>query len=1665
MFIYKRATDYKTNLCIPLVALLWKYLHMRAHRYCHTFWEIYGGLSVFLILLFIYQTTLEGHIGNKMINRPNNTDYLTRVFYRPSNNFTDSLMRRVQKYLNDNESAVYPKQQWEFDYTISPLDLNLLNASSCGIVEVHFKNNETFSPNLDYTIRANSIHVKNTLNKGFNSFFLSFTRSEEVGPQHLGTLQWAIDRAYIQQLTAQNISQMVQMIEIPKYISEELKSLHKFIIICTIVAPLPFFLSYAAGLIEERRSGLRELMKLSGVCPDVLRFSHILETTLVGILYSLPVTFILKITTEPILPHSNFFLMALTILQHFINTMAFAFITTALCQDWHLADFLGFLLYMSTFILDFIWYSYKEYTFMVYLICCVLPHAPIYLYWDEVLYLETIGKGSQFANMYKKHSNNCMSVSRVWLFFYIQLAVITTVAWYLDLVKPGHYGVGKKWNFLFKMSFWYNKKVRRIILPPSYLERKRESKYFEKGPRKAEMAIQVYNVAKIFRENEGKSEVVALNGVTFDCYRGEVTMVLGPNGAGKTTLMLIVAGMIAATKGTVYVNGMDVAHKVMELREDVGLCMQENICFRHLTVRENITFFRKLKRKPKEGFTVDQLLKKLKLSDVADHYSKQLSSGTCRCLQVACVLAGDANVLVLDEPTSSMDMDIRHRLWDLIMVLRGQKTILMTTSCLEEANVLGDRIVILNNGELKCHGTPTFLKNAIGTSFNLSITTRDSTHIADVKEIVESVITEPNSTIHGTQRITFSLPCKEFRKYPELFRALEAKKTAFGIDRMDVGMFMEEVFSNFIEASEREYIRNDTDTTFRHFTVKKYAGVQLTLRQIKLLQMRVFEYFFAKKYQFLVLRVVVPILCIIIITLTTNHVLRFDKIFSHHISSPTADKPKQLLYNVGPFRRSAVYSGMDHFPGVQPLFSVDIDRDFRDPTAGYLNDETVGFKITDNYTKIFHPLSPLRSTQSVNMFSNLYMAIFLPYLKNSIRTTYEPLLDLKAGVVKVPKSTFLCLKWTSWVTFLAILPLTPIIILCIKERKCGVRDNHMMAGCSPFIHWLSKLLAHMIVFMIVIIIPVLVIAVLLDFDRTFQQPRYLGSVFAMLLMFGLAFLAQLYLLSFILHESLAISQIYITSIFFGIVFPVLLAVLEPSWRSSMYLAMPYFMLEASGRISPLFAFGVGLGRLTLQARLNTYCSLNKRLCPNLLIDDDSFDSEKCCKSASMEPFPYLTTYESGLFDFINLIVHFMLFGILVILLEYRIPQYAYEQFSLVNYKAPEQVFNDENVRREKNYVQTMIRTKNYEENILVVNNIHKEYALEVKKKQRRNAVRGVSFATKLGECFAILGPQATGKSSVINMIAGNLVMTRGKSLIQGQHIRVNRLQYVHKISLTSHARGLDDFMTGHQNLMFIARLQGYSWNKAHRMSVMALRYMGLHANDTVVSAYSSGCRRRLSLCNTMIQAPTVAFLDEPMREMDEFCKPLVAKALQRLMAEPASVVVALTSVDWRLLQPVITRIAIMSKGQFAAIGPADEILQSIAKGYTARIKLRLVTAYRKDRYRIFAEDDESSESESEDDSLNLHTETSLEYAQRVVDYKAEFLNMFSNSRLTAEHLSMLYFYIEDDNNTQLYSELFAKLQEFKEKFDDVVEDYYLSVTTMEDVFWRLEHEQNTENVV
>ncbi len=201
----------------------------------------------------------------------------------------------------------------------------------------------------------------------------------------------------------------------------------------------------------------------------------------------------------------------------------------------------------------------------------------------------------------------------------------------------------------------------------------------------------------------------ALCGLNLSLEKGKVTALLGPNGAGKTTAVSIMLGLIKATSGTVTINGLAAGHK--QLKEMLGAMLQDSPIMDGLTVRETISLTRQYYKKP---LSIDRLLQISGLEKEASKRASTLSGGQRRRLAFAVALAGDPDVIVLDEPTVGMDVDSRVRFWEVIRTFaHSGKTILLTTHYLEEADTIADRIVVIAQGELIAEGTPEQLKSSM----------------------------------------------------------------------------------------------------------------------------------------------------------------------------------------------------------------------------------------------------------------------------------------------------------------------------------------------------------------------------------------------------------------------------------------------------------------------------------------------------------------------------------------------------------------------------------------------------------------------------------------------------------------------------------------------------------------------------------------------------------------------------------------------------------------------------------------------------------------------------------------------------------------------------------------------------------------------------------------
>ena len=212
-------------------------------------------------------------------------------------------------------------------------------------------------------------------------------------------------------------------------------------------------------------------------------------------------------------------------------------------------------------------------------------------------------------------------------------------------------------------------------------------------------AISFQSVSKTFQTSRGPFQ--ALDGVSFDIAQGEFFGLLGPNGAGKTTLISILAGLAKATSGTVSVLGTNVNTHAAQARKKLGVVPQELVFDPFFNVREALRFQSGYFGVKNNDAWIDELLDSLGLSDKANHNMRQLSGGMKRRMLVAQALVHKPPVIVLDEPTAGVDVELRQTLWQFIAKLNKLgHTVLLTTHYLEEAEALCQRIAMLKNGKV-----------------------------------------------------------------------------------------------------------------------------------------------------------------------------------------------------------------------------------------------------------------------------------------------------------------------------------------------------------------------------------------------------------------------------------------------------------------------------------------------------------------------------------------------------------------------------------------------------------------------------------------------------------------------------------------------------------------------------------------------------------------------------------------------------------------------------------------------------------------------------------------------------------------------------------------------------------------------------------------------------
>nr|UOU03311.1 ATP-binding cassette subfamily A2 [Brachionus rubens] len=624
-------------------------------------------------------------------------------------------------------------------------------------------------------------------------------------------LQDLIDRAIIDYHSNQTVLEpgaYLNQMPYPCYMIDNfLQMIQHVMPLCLSISFVYTVAMLTQTIVYEKEMRLKEVMKIMGLNNSV----HLLAWF---ITYFFQFTLIVGLVTVvlhfgKILTHSNPFLIFLLLEIFATATICFSFLVSALYSKAKLAAACAGILYFLSYV-PCMYISIREDVAYEIIpawaksIACLLSTSAFGISSKYIAFYENNGEGLQWNNLDKSplenDNYNCIKCVMIMM---IDCVLYLVLAWYVENVNPS-YGIPLPWNYPFKLSYWTGKqeiiydeenslwkKFKKILrknknlsytepdqarLLGDYLnENPKRSKnrinLLEPEPCDLKVGVSIKNLCKKYGDSK-----MAVDNLSINFYESQITSFLGHNGAGKTTTMSILTGLAPATSGHALIYNRDIRTEINEIRKNLGFCPQHNILFDKLTVEEHLWFYAKMKFINDYAIEdlIENLLKDTGLLKKRNNMVHTLSGGMQRKLSVAIAFVGDANLVILDEPTAGVDPHARRAIWDLLLKYKQGRTIILSTHHMDEAELLGDRIAIISSGSLQCCGTSLFLKNALGEGNNLTLAKDSESIERDLKihqdefnsNPQESTLIKSLKNLSDFQTVTYeSIPFLLRKKY------------------------------------------------------------------------------------------------------------------------------------------------------------------------------------------------------------------------------------------------------------------------------------------------------------------------------------------------------------------------------------------------------------------------------------------------------------------------------------------------------------------------------------------------------------------------------------------------------------------------------------------------------------------------------------------------------------------------------------------------------------------------------------------------------------------------------------------------------------------------------------------------------------------------------------
>ncbi|XP_053732917.1 glucosylceramide transporter ABCA12 [Synchiropus splendidus] len=695
----------------------------------------------------------------------------------------------------------------------------------------------TLPPKVPYTIRMHMDNVMRTdrTRRPFYSKERHLTSSMSYRYNRgFVYLQENIERAIIETHTGQRVTDpavQIQPFPYPCHFRDEYLEAISFVFpLMLMIAWILFVADFVRKLVYEKELRLHEYMKMMGVNPLSHFFAWFLECAAYLVFTIIILTLVLK--HSGILSNSDGFLLFLFLCDYGLSIVAFSYLVSSFFDRNYIAGLSGSLLYILAFFPYIVVMALEgKLTFSQKSLMSIFSPTCFSYASQYMTRFEAQGDGIQWSNSYTSPiAGDDSSFGWLCWLMLIDSVLYFTIGAYIRAVFPGAYGIPAPWYFPFQKSFWTGmfcsspsqKKGSSGLLFFNIMQENHSVLSDTKGKGQSSLSTQeggdfshlpvgvtLHGLTKAYGDR------VALENLNLTFYEGHVTSLLGHNGAGKTTTMSLLTGLFAPSAGSIQVYGKDMQSNLDEVRQDLGVCMQYDVLFSHMTTKEHLLLYGQIKAPQWSKRELrEQVRTILEETGMYAHRHKKvgtLSGGMKRKLSISIAFIGGSRLVVLDEPTTGVDPCSRRSIWEIVIQHKKNRTIIMSSHHLDEAEILSDRIAFLERGGLKCCGTPYYLKDKLGHGYKLTLTKKvqsfesQSFDSAEIKSFIQAHVPEAHLVESQGGDLVYSLPpftSANSSSYRSLLTALDAN-----LDSLHLGGYgisdttLEEVFLQLTEGT------------------------------------------------------------------------------------------------------------------------------------------------------------------------------------------------------------------------------------------------------------------------------------------------------------------------------------------------------------------------------------------------------------------------------------------------------------------------------------------------------------------------------------------------------------------------------------------------------------------------------------------------------------------------------------------------------------------------------------------------------------------------------------------------------------------------------------------------------------------------------------------------